>query len=157
MLIISLQGCAAYQNYKFTEQAKTNNQPLVVKWFSPTMPNSAGGVDVHPNIENISNNTIKYIEFNVTPYNAVGDKVYSEVGGISTRLLKMTGPYKPGYDTLGFVESFTSSYFDNVWYNYQLSCIEIEDIKIIYMDNSSVYYDKSNIGMIVRQENNCKK
>lgn len=154
--IIALQGCVGYKNYKFTEEAKLQQQPLVVKWLSPSLPNSAGGVNLHPNIENISDKTIKYLDFTVTPFNSVGDQAYSEIRNESTKSLRMTGPYKSGYDTTGFFESFTETYFANTWYNYQIRCVEIDDITITFMDGASIYYDKSNLKLIVSQLKNCK-
>lgn len=155
LTLIFIQGCVGYNNYKFTQKAKENNQPLVIKSFYPTYPNSAGGVSIYPIIENISDKAIKYISITVTPYDTVGEQAFSEIRNESTEKLKMTGPFKPGYDTTGFLEGFSQKYFSNVWYNYHIKCVELNSIEITFMDNSTMYYDKENVSLITTQNMQC--
>lgn len=54
--------------------------------------NSADGVSIQILWRNESNKDIKYLTFSVTPYNAVGDKVSSSIGGKTTVNCKITGP-----------------------------------------------------------------
>lgn len=54
--------------------------------------NSADGVSIKIFWRNESNKDIKYLTFSVTPYNAVGDKVSSYIGGKTTVNCKITGP-----------------------------------------------------------------
>lgn len=54
--------------------------------------NSADGVSIKIFWRNESNKDIKYLTFSVTPYNAVGDKVSSSIGGKITVNCKITGP-----------------------------------------------------------------
>ena len=57
--------------------------------------NSANGVSIKIFWRNESNKDIKYLIFSVTPYNAVGDKVSSSIGGKTTVNCKITGPLPP--------------------------------------------------------------
>lgn len=57
--------------------------------------NSADGVSIQILWRNESDKDIKYLRFSVTPYNAVGDKVSSSIGGRSTISCKITGPLPP--------------------------------------------------------------
>lgn len=54
--------------------------------------NSADGVSIKIFWRNESSKDIKYLTFSVTPYNAVGDKVSSYIGGKTTVNCKITGP-----------------------------------------------------------------
>lgn len=90
-------------------------------------PNSAGGVDVFIGHTNMSDKTIKYITFTVTPYNAVGDKTYCTIRRESTVTLSDTGPYEKGQGIKG----------DYDWY-WDISRIELDKIEIEYMDGNKV-------------------
>lgn len=102
--------------------------------------NSASGVAVRITYTNKSSKTIKYITFDVEPYNAVGDKVYSEIGGKCLAHLRETGPIEPDggaqyKEIIGWVDASTWS---NVWYNNTVKTIKLLGIKIEYMDGSEV-------------------
>lgn len=56
---------------------------------------SVGGAKPRIAILNNSGKTIKYIYFTVTPYNAVGDAVSSQIGNKRTTTLSITGPIAP--------------------------------------------------------------
>lgn len=60
--------------------------------------NSVGGVEVSIGWRNQTNKDIKYIDFHVVPYNAVGDKVQCSIQKKSEMVLTATGPYKPFAD-----------------------------------------------------------
>ncbi|BBI31902.1 hypothetical protein [Cohnella abietis] len=97
----------------------------------PGKPNSADGVDLYIHWTNKSNKTIKYIYFDVVPINAVGDIVSSDIGGRSTFRAKDTGPIKSGV-------SFGSEYYwENAWYNSTIKKVQLQQIDITYMDDSS--------------------
>ena len=59
------------------------------------IPNSAGGVGPTIVWRNDSGKTIKYATFTAIPYNSVGDIVSSDIGGVTSVDLKVTGPIKP--------------------------------------------------------------
>lgn len=82
----------------------------MIKELYPGSPNSAGGVNLYVNFENISNKTFKYVIWEVVPYNAVGDPVGCEIRGRKPFKGRHTGPYKPGKTSPG-------GHFENAWYN----------------------------------------
>lgn len=99
----------------------------IIKYYT-TEPNSAGGVSCDIIWKNISNQTIKYIIFTVTPYNAVEDPVESEIGRESTRSVRGTGPFKPG-KTYGY-----GTEWDNLWYNSTIKKMKIESVDVEFMN-----------------------
>ncbi len=103
--------------------------PIVITSIYPSRPNSAGGVDVHITFINKSDKTIKYVTFGVAPYNAVGDRVSSEIGDRSFARLETTGPYKPGHGS-------SSGYWGCIWYNYSIRRIKLNNVEIEYMDGT---------------------
>lgn len=61
--------------------------------------NSVGGVEVEVYWKNNLDTPVKYIYFDVLPYNAVGDVVASQIGQKTQARLQITGPvytYNPG-------------------------------------------------------------
>ncbi|MBW7473881.1 hypothetical protein K0T92_03920 [Paenibacillus oenotherae] len=105
---------------------------LRVSKVYPGEPNSADGVNLYVHWTNKSDKTIKYIYFEVVPYNAVGDIVSSDIGGGSTFRGMHTGPTKPGV-------SFGSQYYwENAWYNNTITQVQLRKVDITYMDESTI-------------------
>lgn len=100
----------------------------------PTKPNSAGGVTVVIMYKNHTDEDIKYLTFNVAPYNAVDDMVASEIGNKSEVTLKVTGPIPKG-DTY-YVD------FKNTWYNPTIKYVVVSSIEIEYMNGDVIVCDK---------------
>lgn len=97
---------------------------------TPSEPNSAGGVDISIDFRNLSSKTIKYITFSVTPFNAVDDPVFSEIGSKSTVNLKFTGPVNPAISK----GEYSSAAWATVWYNSTIKYCKIDSVTIEYMD-----------------------
>lgn len=112
----------------------------------PSRPNSAGGVDAHTVWKNTSNKTIKYISFQWTPYNAVGDVVDCEIRGFERAGGQVTGPIKPG-QTYGYGYSW-----DCVWYNNTIRKIDLTDIRIEYMDGSTKFIGPGDIEYVYKRQ-----
>lgn len=112
--------------------------------FKQSNPNSAGGVDVFIGFTNNSDKTIKYIYFEVTPYNAVGDEVYSQIGNESTVLLQDTGPYQKGEGLSG-----TYYYWQNMWYTWDISSIVLDKIEIEYTDGSTKTISGDEVNLVM--------
>lgn len=93
-------------------------------------PNSAGGVEVKAEFRNASLKEMKYITFAVEPFNAVGDRVESRIGGKSTEWLRLTGPIAAGEER--------KARWDPVWYNATIVRLEVHGITIEYMDGTEV-------------------
>lgn len=99
-------------------------------WVSE--PNIAGAVDLHIIWQNNSEKVVKYAYFAVEPYNAVEDLVRSEISGKSTFYGKETGPFQQGSGSDG------STYWKNAWYNNTITHVKLTEVKIDYMDGSTV-------------------
>lgn len=111
--------------------AEAANLPVFIRGIEVGHPNSAGGVSVNIKGHNFGGKEIKYIRYQVTPYNRVGDKVAGEIRRRSTTNLTETGPIPHGSNFGAFSE------WANVWYNHQISCVRLNRIKIEYTDGSS--------------------
>lgn len=105
-------------------------QPFLIRRIERNI-NSVGGASFSPWAVNTSVKTIKYINYKVTPYNAVGDVQSDSISGMSTKPLKDTGPYSNNQLILG---GWTA------WYNNTIRCFVIQSIKIEYMDGSILTY-----------------
>lgn len=90
--------------------------------------NYVGGCEVSTKITNLSNNPIKYITINMTPYNEVDDPVTCRISKTSKKSIKATG----------FInKNQTRSYeWEPVWYNATIRKIRINSVTITYKDNS---------------------
>ena len=99
-------------------------------------PDSAGGVDVKIHFRNNSaTKTIKYVWFQLTPYNAVGDAVASQYSHQTGRCEEV-GPISPG-DLSNQAGGWpTDNYWQGVWYNHSIVSARIDNAKIEYMDGS---------------------
>ena len=96
-------------------------------------PNSAGGVDLYINWENLSDKTIKYVYFTVSPYNSVNDTVRCTIRNYSSFTAQDDGPYSKGQGMKG-----TRYCWENAWYNYSIKGAKLENVRILYMDGTSV-------------------
>lgn len=99
-------------------------------------PNSAGGVNVDIRVTPVGPGTVKYVVFDIVPYNSVDDAVSSEIGGKSTANLRFTGPLTSM--TTGKTVSAR-----NVWYNSTISYVEIVAVELEYMDGTILNFDLS--------------
>lgn len=70
--------------------------------------NSVGGVDPYVGFRNNSGKVIKYITFEMTPYNRVFDPVSCTIRGYSTRECEATGPFDPDVGICAEMYSTTS-------------------------------------------------
>ncbi|MBE5787692.1 MAG: hypothetical protein E7324_09160 [Clostridiales bacterium] len=91
--------------------------------------NSVGGVSVFANIRNSGPKTVKYIEMEVTPINAVGDEVFCTIGNGCTRKITFTGPLSPGCQS-GRIQ------WENMWYNSTIKRMTVGPIEVTYMDGT---------------------
>lgn len=98
--------------------------------YTTSEPNSASGVDISIAFRNLSSKTIKYITFSVTPFNAVDDPVFSEIGNKSTVNLKFTGPVDPAISK----GTYSTGTWETVWYNSTIKYCKINSATIEYMD-----------------------
>jgi hypothetical protein len=125
---------------KIEEQKKNEDSDKIVssisiiKYFT-SRPNSAGGVDANIVWKNKSEKTIKYARFTIVPYNAVEDMVSSEIGGETDKIVRVTGPIKPGA-TYGY-----DSTWECIWYNSSITHMQITGVELEFMDKTILSTD----------------
>jgi len=131
-------------------EAENRKSPLVITGIRTSRPNSAGGVDVYVDFLSASRSPIKYVIFIAVPYNAVQDKVASQIGRKIRARLKATGPYGRGATNAG-------TYWENVWYNSTIVCAAIESVEVILMNGTTKNYSGENLGDVFASDyiNHC--
>jgi ribosomal protein L30/L7E len=117
---------------RLDETEKFKKSIEIINYFT-SKPNSVGGVDCNIIWKNISEKTIKYVNFTVIPYNEVNDPVKGQIDfGEGGKTLSVTGPVKMnqvyGRDT----------YWGTVWYNSSINYMKIIKIEILYLDDTSI-------------------
>ena len=132
---IVMAACVASPYQEDIANKVSQGAPLLIYRAEPRAPNSAGGVDVRLGIANLSSKTIKYLRATVVPYNAVGDRVTGEIRRRSSARIYSTGPYI-GYNGTSGPE-LHPLFWDTIWYNHSIRCIEITRVSIEYMDGTT--------------------
>lgn len=140
------RGKTLYEKEILPLKSRTRNAPISISSYNTTV-NSAGGVDVEIEFENISDKVCKYIEFDITPYNKVDDIVYDDFGN-SRKTIKHTGFVQPK-------EKMEVSTPKPIWYSYDISYIKMNAVKITYSDNSVETI--GNVQNILNAKDNCVK
>jgi len=148
VLVVLITGCATVPTEDI-EKAKAEGVPVILSRIFQTHPNSAGGVDILVIFFNTSNQTLKYVDFTVMPYNKVGDVAPSEIGRKTVANLRVTGPIKPNEDWRGG--------WENIWYNNSIGCIEVIGIEVTYMNGNSESFSGSELSklMAIGVSNSC--
>jgi hypothetical protein len=116
------------------EQAHRYNLPIVMELRGLAI-NSAGGVGVEIQFENVSDKTIGSIIFSVTPYNEAGKSVACDVRHGTCSVLKATGPFRS--------DTQYSRTYQNVWYSSAISCLQVDSITVRYLDDTTQMINKS--------------
>lgn len=141
LFCLFLVGCGSSAQHearlKFTEEAKKSGLPIIIEKIEHEPPHSAGGVHVDIEVTNISDKPIKYLNYSLKPYNAVGDLVRGEIKRTSLERIREVGPIAPGE------RSSRNWHWENVWYNSTIKCIRVTRISITYMDKSSRTFSSS--------------
>ena len=116
---------------KFSAKTISNATNVIddIKYYL-SGPNSAGGCDFHFTAKNRSEKVIKYLHISVSFKNAVDDYVYDDIRDTKTMYAKDTGPYEK-WNTIGGV-------WECLIYNYSAHTPVIHNIRIEYMDKTSV-------------------
>ena len=132
-----MAGCAGTGG--FVQSSEAEGKPVAVTVLYPGAANNAGGVGVSMDFTNTSGRTLKYMEFGLVPFNAVGDVVTSSINGKALEIVQYTGPYQPGVSTDDFSVTFSGGPvgFRNVWYNESIRCVEIQFAKAVFMDGTT--------------------
>ena len=154
LLILWLPGCASVD--LDTKKAEFLAEGITPFWLIVKYKNvsALGGVSIELIYRNLSDKTIKYIDFEVTPYNAVGDVISGDFDGKTTVLLNKVGPIGPG--------ERRDTTWENIWYNSTFRCFELNSVEITYMDGSTGTLSKEEIdrtwlnAMDEKISNTCK-
>jgi hypothetical protein len=156
-----LAGCISnpYVSLYGEDAALKSSQgiPLMIYNAAPGAPNSAGGVDVRLGIANLSEKPIKYLRATVVPYNAVGDRVSGTIRRRSAAGIYATGPFAAFERSKAPV--FEPLFWENIWYNYSITCIQLTRVSIEYMDGTTrTFSNLSSIRNLLHPSvsNNCR-
>jgi hypothetical protein len=139
LIILSISGCAmsARIHRDFSEakeRAARQNLPLVFMAFGRE-PNTAGGVTVEINFQNVGTKTIKSAVFTLTPYDEQGRQVNCEVNRKSTTDLTAVGYFRAD-------SGYYSKYWENVWYSRTIKYIRVTAVAITYLDGTAQVLNK---------------
>lgn len=117
---------------ELVDQSKQDKARSIIRVSSVATddPNSAGGVNLRVRWQNKSSKVIKYADFTVVPYNAVGDIVQCTIRRSSEYTGRVTGPIDAGGWYGGIY------YWQTAWYNNTIVKAELKKIKLEYMDGT---------------------
>ena len=126
----------AQQAQKEIEEAR---QLIRVTKVAVSAPDSAGGVELYFNYINNSDKVIKYVNFSVTFYNAVGDVVKGKYDQSTVNRCYDTGPFKKG-------EGRTGTWWHwGDFYNWDITSVKLVDLSIEYTDGTTVTFTKDQV------------
>lgn len=91
--------------------------------------NSAGGIELTFRAKNKSRKEIKYVRFDITMKNAVGDSLTDDISGDYSIPVEIIGPVKAGKEV--YLNSELIGYCDNC------ARVDVNDVTIIYTDGTS--------------------
>ncbi len=145
VFLLSISSCVMMPNIsdEMRRELQEKNYPIAILYLKTLPPNSAGGVDLVIVSQNMSLKDIKYVVYTVTPYNRVNDPVESEIGRKSAAMVKTTGPFVPG-EKIGRYSSWK-----NVWYNPTIVHVTIDKIVVIFIDNTEVKFNASQVSEMI--------
>ena len=130
--------------------AERVGKDMLITSFGMYPPNSAGGVSVHYAFEHLdSTRTIRQITFSITPYNAAGLVEKGNNSRVSTKRIRRFGP-------IGIHDGEREFQFENVWYNENIQCIQIDRIDVVYTDGSRASHTQTVPELLARNlTNDC--
>lgn len=132
------------------DEAKNQGLPIAITHCAAMAPNSSGGVDVIIDILNTSNRIIKYVYPQVRPFNRVKDPVVSTIGNKSKATLSIVGPIDPNV-LASYDKDYSFSlppHFENVWWNSSIDSIQLDSVKVVFMDDSTETLSGSDLKQI---------
>ena len=110
--------------------------------LSLSRPDSAGGVELYFNFINQSDKVIKYVDFAVSFYNAVGDIVTCDIKNDRINYCRDTGPYNKGEGRQG------TNWHWGDFYNWDIKSVKLVDLKITYMDGTTETFTQNQIDAV---------
>jgi len=134
-----------------TAEDVDGRHPFFVKYLSHEV-NSAGGVELSAGFVNPGHTSaIKYVTLGVRMFNAVGDRVFSRVGGSDYGIIKFTGPLSAG-------EGVRDAEWNPLWYNATAACVRIEHVQVDFMNGKKQTFQGSSVrnALSNRIRNDCR-
>jgi len=143
-------------------ELRKKHKDILIDRILLTGPNSASGFNVYISLYNLSKKTIKYITLYVSPFNGVGDKISCTIRRRSQTKLEITGPLKTAsIDDIKECDRSSQHihwfFWETLWYNPSITCIELDKVIVQFMDNSTYTYVRE-IPKILSEEikNDCR-
>ena len=132
--LLTLTACAG--SSENIAKAQSMSIPLVVNHITVGAPDAAEGMPVYIGFTNTSTRAIKYIDFEVQPFNRYGDAQRSDIGGKSTTTLRFDGRLVQPGQTVGS-ELFGYARWERIWYNSSIYCVQLRSVAVTYLDNGT--------------------
>ena len=123
-----------------------------IKEFGIREVNSAGGVEPHATFVNPNPKlVVKYLRLRVTPYNAVGDVISSNIGDQSTAGMSMTGP-------LAQADGERHVRWEPIWYNNSASCLKIQSVQVEFVNGKTLSFSGNTLrgALAPELQNDCR-
>jgi hypothetical protein len=124
---------------------------VIITSFGIDEVNAVGGVEPYFYVRNPgATSAIKYVVVTMVPYNAVGDRVRSSIGGEVAQHLRFTGPVNPGDEP-------QKAGYDPAWYNATVTCVKISEVTATWMSGRTATYAGPTLRKILAadQPNTC--
>lgn len=113
----------------WTKLMKDRGIPLAILVVRDNPDALLGLLDPQIGVLNVGQKTVKYINFELHPFNPVGDPVVDRVSGKSMITVRAVGPLKT-------LETGTYDDFDTLFSSKTVSCIELHRVVIEFMDGT---------------------
>ncbi|MFC6670066.1 hypothetical protein [Marinobacterium aestuariivivens] len=133
-------------------KVKPLKEPVVqIHGFKPGQPGKGGLTDAHIRFSNVSDQTLQFVMFKTTAYDAEGHIVPAKKTNRPDAWLRVAGPFRP-------LAPPGEHKWDKIWQHKQIACFEVEGVEIIYMDGANEYYNESRLGDILDTglNNSCR-
>lgn len=157
---VALAGCDSM--FKKSESPAPEPEPVVkikplkepvvqIHGFQTGKPGKGGLTDAHISFSNVSDQTLQFVTFKTTAYDAEGRIVPAKKTSRPDAWLRVAGPFHP-------FASAGEHKWDKIWQSKNITCFEVEGVEIIYMDGANEYYNESRLGDILDTglDNNCR-
>ena len=113
----------------WTKLMKDRGIPLAILIVQDNPDALLNLLDPQIGVANVSQKTIKYISFELHPFNPVGDPVKDRISGKSMITVTGVGPLKP-------LDAGTYDDFDTLFSSKTVSCIELHRVVVEFMDGT---------------------
>lgn len=135
------ESTKAFKEKKDKEFWSSKGSPVAINmvyWES----NSVGGITAKFEVLNLGKKTIKYVAISGYFKNAVGDRVYNQIGRESTYTVRGIGPIGPAPTSFDEIELFADAmgsyeFDDCFFYSRTANSIEVSSVKLTFTDGTT--------------------